>query len=808
MKSKKIPALITSLALILGLFGVIPMTASAADNNVKSEWELVNPDGGNFLIETPGSGYDSRVSVDGRRATDVVTKQAYDLTKTTFVMANLTIKDWANLIFAKTKSGCLTATNSDGGTLSLLMRTVGNNLSLTYWTGGGEPAFATVPKADKYEIDIVTVRGMKCLRINDTLINNDVANAFCANAESSYISFSTINRAIADVKFINDRAVDDAWVSHTGNSGAAASIHSIIKADAAGKTRMNVNSDLGVSSMAGYNMLENTLVLSNYNFNGNWFNITFSADRAISLNPDSDGNTFGFIINPGAQAWTANGNYNTGSHYTDGTYKIGFAKVGNTYRLYINDIYWTGDAITKFCESGAVKSCYVSSYAAGSLTADYSVVPNSSLNDWITTSGQMNHNVDGDTTDTRRFVWSGLSVATRGVQNMLRDKFVLKNTDVAKNSNQWNSVTFADKQASGFTATADGSLCLFLVPTVTDGVITEMRIVNFNNNWDWLGAVPAAEDYTFRFVKQADGSYKLEVNGVLFDRTVISSFCQNYAESCYITLSTANLFKATPEFVSPSWETVKQKEYGAPEYTFGADGSSCDAVIKRSSYVRETNRFDMRRTTLTFSNFSLPDDALTPNATDNPNNYGCSMAIVLAKNENVVESVVATSEQLTFAVRKLTDNKGISVHVVNAGGGWEYLGQVDNADSYTFNVVYSVGSGKYLIKINDTTLNENSVIDTFFAENTYNVYMLVGSHKTTVTVNLKATQSDRSLGDIDGDGERDIFDMVLAQREFEGIDAKTQYSDTDGNGVLEAKDVAAIKEIWFADGIDGYAYAQ
>ena len=86
--------------------------------------------------------------------------------------------------------------------------------------------------------------------------------------------------------------------------------------------------------------------------------------------------------------------------------------------------------------------------------------------------------------------------------------------------------------------------------------------------------------------------------------------------------------------------------------------------------------------------------------------------------------------------------------------------------------------------------------------------MLVGSHKTTVTVNLKATQSDRSLGDIDGDGERDIFDMVLAQREFEGIDAKTQYSDTDGNGVLEAKDVAAIKEIWFADGIDGYAYAQ
>ena len=74
MKSKKIPALITSLALILGLFGVIPMTASAADNSNKAKetWELLNPDenGNDFLIETPGSGYDSRISVDGRRITD------------------------------------------------------------------------------------------------------------------------------------------------------------------------------------------------------------------------------------------------------------------------------------------------------------------------------------------------------------------------------------------------------------------------------------------------------------------------------------------------------------------------------------------------------------------------------------------------------------------------------------------------------------------------------------------------------------------------------------------------------------------
>ena len=41
MKSKKILALITSLALILGLFGVMPMTASAADNNVANEWRAL-----------------------------------------------------------------------------------------------------------------------------------------------------------------------------------------------------------------------------------------------------------------------------------------------------------------------------------------------------------------------------------------------------------------------------------------------------------------------------------------------------------------------------------------------------------------------------------------------------------------------------------------------------------------------------------------------------------------------------------------------------------------------------------------------
>ena len=806
MKSKKIPALITSLALILGLFGVIPMTASAAGNNVANEWRALNENGILITNETPGSGYDSRISANSNGTYTPVTKQAYNLKEITFVMANVKITgDWANLIFAKTPSGGLTSTDAANGTLSLLMRLNDSSLSLNYWTNG-ENGFATVPKADKYEIGIVTANGMECLRINDTLIKNDTANAFCANADESYISFHAASSIAADVKFADNNSKSNEWISYGGNSGGTKAIYSVIKANDSDKAHMSVNSDVAVSSIAGYNMLENTLVLSDYSFSGSWFNITFGTDRAVSVQP-SGSSTFGFIINPGKQVWTGNGSHNSGEH-TAVTYKIGFAKVGNTYRLYINDIYWEGDDVTAFCESGAAQSCYISSYAAGGLTGDYSVVPNSSLNDWITTNGTMNRNVDGDTTDTRRFVWSGLSVSTRGAQNMLRDKFVLKNTDVAENSDHWNSVTFADKQASGFISTSEGALCLFLVPTVTDGVITEMRIVNFNNNWDWLGAVPAAEDYTFRFVKQADGSYQLEVNGVLFDRTVISSFCQNYAESCYITLSTANSFKATPEFVSPSWETIKQKEYGAPEYTFGADGASCDAIIKRSSYVRETNRFDMSKTTLTFSNFSLPDDALTPNATDNPNDYGCSMAIVLAKNAGVTESVVATSEQLTFAVRKLTDDKGISVHVVNAAGGWEYLGYVANADSYNFNVVYSVGSNKYFIKINNEILGWHSVIDTFFATGTDNVYMLVGSHKTTVTVNLKATQSDRSLGDIDGDGERDIFDMVLAQRELENIDMKTPYSDTDGNGVLEENDVAAIKEIWFAGGINGFAYAQ
>ena len=115
---------------------------------------------------------------------------------------------------------------------------------------------------------------------------------------------------------------------------------------------------------------------------------------------------------------------------------------------------------------------------------------------------------------------------------------------------------------------------------------------------------------------------------------------------------------------------------------------------------------------------------------------------------------------------------------------------------------------KYMLKINNTVLNVNNVIDNFFADGAKATYILIGSHKTTVTANLKATQAEAVLGDANADGERDILDAVLAQRELEEIDAKTDLSDTDGNGILEAEDIAAIKEIWFAGGINGFAYAQ
>ena len=793
MKSKMFLALLTSLALIAGLFAAMPFSASAA-NNIADEWKALNEGGTLITNGTPGEGYDSRIQANSNGNYTPVTKRAYDLKETTFVMANVSIaSDWANLVFAKTPSGGLTGTNTANGTLSLLMRLEGDNLRLTTWAAG-EGAFATVPKADKYEFGIVTAGGMTRLRINDTYVDTD----FCANAGESYISLIAINSITADVKLVSNDTRRNEWLRFGGNSGGTKAFYSKVEADASGKAHLSVNSDMGASTMARFNLLENTLVISDYTFSGSWFNIAFGTERAVSLNLGSD--VFGFIANPGQQVWTANGVHNTGAH-TAGTYKIGFAKVGSEYRLYINDIIWTGDDVTAFCTSGAVESCYVSTYAAGGLTADFAVVDNTALGDWILTTGNtMNRNVDGDTTDTRRMVWSGLGVAARGAHDMTQEKLALKNTVVAANGDHWNAVTFAVDKASGFTSTATGSVCIFLVPTVTDGVSTEMRIVNFNNNWDWLGAVPAASDYVFRFVGVADDNgnvrYKLEVNGIRFDRDVFSSFCTDgYAKKCYVSLSTSNLFKTTPEFVAPTWETVKQKQYGAPVFSAGENGS-CDAVIMRSSYMREKNTFAMNRFTFQVNSFTLPTDALTPNADDNPNDYGCSMAIVLAKNPQVVESVVATSEQLTFAVRKLTDHKGISVHVVNAGGGWESLGAIDYAETYTFDVVRSV-AGNYLLRVNGTVLSANNAINTFFAGGAQNTYVLAGSHKTTVTANLKAESTAAALGDLNGDQDFDIRDLI-------GVSETNAYgysADCNGDGTVDNKDTAQLQK--YLLGVDG-----
>lgn len=772
------------------MLAAMPAAVSAA-NNVAGEWKALNEGGELITNGTPGEGYDSRISANSNGKYTPVTKKAYDLKETTFVLANVSIaSDWANLVFAKTPSGGLTKTDTANGTLSLLMRLEGNNLKLTTWTGEG--AFATVPKADKYEFGIVTAGGMTRLRINDTYVDTD----FCANAGESYISLFAINSITADVKLVSNDTLRNEWLRFGGNSGGTKALYSKVEADASGKAHLSVNSDMGASTMARYNLLENTLVLTDYTFSGSWFNIAFGTERAVSLNLGSD--VFGFIVNPGKQVWTANNSHSTGAHTAD-TYKIGFAKVGSEYRLYINDIIWTGDDVTAFCKSGAVESCYVSTYAAGSLTADFAVVDNTALGDWIPTAGTMNRNVDGDTTDTRRLVWSGLGAATRGAHDMTQEKLVLKDTEVAVNDQQWNAVTFADPK-SGWLPSTGNYVSILMRPVVTDGVITSMRVTRYNGGEAELGTIPAASDYAFRFVGVADDNgsvrYMLEINGTRFDRDEFSAFCTGgYAKKCYVTLSTANLFKATPEFVAPTWETVKQKQYGAPVFSAGENGS-CDAVIMRSSYIREKNTFAMNQFTFKVNSFTLPTDALTPNADDNPNDYGCSMAIVLAKNPQVVESVVATSEQLTFAVRKLTDNKGISVHVVNAGGGWESLGAVDYAETYTFDVVRSV-AGNYLLRVNGTVLSANNAINTFFAGGAQNTYVLAGSHKTTVTANLKAESTAAALGDVNGDKDFDIRDLV-------GVSETTAYgysADCNGDGVVDENDTAQLQK--YLLGVDG-----
>ena len=275
MKSKKIPALITTLALILGLFAVIPVSVSAA-NNAANEWEAFH---GNFISsETPSAGYDSRIYATSSES--VITKKAYDLKETTFVFANASFpSNWTNIVFSKNRSGELASTDAANGTLSLLVRQNGDELNLNYWNSG-EGGFATVPKADKYKFSIVTAGDITRLRINDTVINNDIANTFSANAGESYIFIYAAGAFKADVKLANNDSNTGEWIRYQPSTGHA--FGTVYGYDSE-KANMNVNGSDVASTVARYNMLENTLLLTDYTFSGSWFNITFGSSRGQSL---------------------------------------------------------------------------------------------------------------------------------------------------------------------------------------------------------------------------------------------------------------------------------------------------------------------------------------------------------------------------------------------------------------------------------------------------------------------------------------------------------------------------------------------
>ena len=136
------------------------------------------------------------------------------------------------------------------------------------------------------------------------------------------------------------------------------------------------------------------------------------------------------------------------------------------------------------------------------------------------------------------------------------------------------------------------------------------------------------------------------------------------------------------------------------------------------------------------------------------------------------------------------------MHIVNAGGGWESLGAVDYAETYTFDVVRSV-AGNYLLRVNGTVLSANNAINTFFTGGAQNTYVLAGSHKTTVTANLKAESTTSALGDVNGDQDFDIRDLV-------GVSETTEYgysADCNGDGTVDENDTAQLRQ--YLLGVDG-----
>ena len=836
MKMKKVIALILTLAMFASMLAISPVV-SAEDT---SKWEPLVENGVIDPDNTPAPAGYERIRVNAQGNTRRVTKAQYDMTSTTIVLRDVSIpsNNWGSLTFSNTQKAGAVKSDAANGTLTFLLRKTSAGLKfIVYTSTGAEGSSTTAALADEYEISFVKTGSTWRLRVNNNyLTNQEDIIKFCESGLPSYIGLHASSYFGGSYKIVDNNDMKGRWIPTSTHKLYDKDGVAVADNNATG-FKFTTDKCLSISSLAKYDMLENALVIEDLSLSktNDWNLISFTTTRTNGYDPLQSETRIGMFWTPILVDTDGDG---TKDDYTQikvslslniekdvainraDKYVIRFRKIGSKYRMYINDtlVPTSGahcadlhNALQTYCTNGNINNTYVNIRTSKTMYANISLVSNDTFKgEWLTAgTNKCTPTINADNSATVT-VDAFKNITTAAKYNLLRGKLTLKDTTIVADKNVGNVVVFGSITA-GIAKATDEFVCVAIFPeTITDGVIekVKIRVLRDDGGWTDLGTIDAATDYTFTFVKE-DGNYILCVNGnKMKTNSLLTSYgTSGILENCYISVTSQNTLKTTLSIAESSWEQV-----GKTEATANWIASDSEMAIENGSFaddgfVRYQEKLDIRNTSITIEGLEIADSTTATTVT--PNAFGKGAALIFAKSENIGNMAVASTDVLTFAFRSIKNDTEdlIQIFNINNSGGWEALGSVPAADKYEISVIYSDANG-YTLNVNGTVLGKIKWSDgvNFFGKGDTEAYVLFGATATSVTADkISLDETEGVVGDVNGDGVRDIEDMVMIEC---GATEGSGNADADQDGEVGANDITTIRKIWFLGGLNGYTYVQ
>lgn len=568
MQGKRIISLALIFVLLCVMFSAVPTSAFTNITSVSDTWMTLDAYGVDWRFDATKDGFDDYVHIDSRFA--IRTNKAYDFNTTKLLINSLDIPSGYYTSIMITPDGkCQNTINPDvaNGELCLkISKNASGELLLSRYENSVYNSIGVYAGADTYEFEFIVKANAKKTTTSMTTtqeymfgVNGEYISStdktswlyyFCSSDtfKKGYISIGTPNYFKANLKVCEKEPF------------VAANTNGLLykpTLDSDGyQTLYAEEGKYAVATSASHDMFQETLTIKNISWNDSY-------DAAILLNFSSkyrfdetsvytDGQSLGLIIQRDSSgsflvylykkrtASSAQNKVELGRFKMTDTLNITFVSDGaGGYGVCFNGYYFENTLITTFLKNVQESSCYASVAATYSFECE-AKFEKSDEAEWVSDNTTVKTSVDenGKTVYTAT---AGTSLTTAKKYNVLEKTVIMENPAFG-DGERLVILSFSTTHIGNTRKddAANGKL-VFDIYTLNDasGNCSGFRVHTGMSTELPNGRDTSADTYYIGLCC-VDGKYYLKINEKLYSSEKIDTFCESYAESAYISISTYN----------------------------------------------------------------------------------------------------------------------------------------------------------------------------------------------------------------------------------------------------------------------------